>query len=200
MAKYALILILFAQSALAEPVKLKVFSATSLSHRIDSAIIAQAAMRFKGIGVKIKVASYRKIRDHFPQYSALSQVKYRFSIWQSYMAKKLWGTLKHNEIVVVLLNPAYGNGGLYVAGVANSVCGIHHRFPFLVVNILEFRSSGRPGVPFSGIALTHELGHIVGANHVNDQSIMDYGALAYSDIHPVNFSAVSVDEIKKCLG
>lgn len=157
------------------------------------AMTAFARAKFDAIGIKIKIGrvSYTKLIN--PQYDVTS---YRLGVywWQKHLPPR------KNIIRHVITPPFFYLGKYYLAGVAPGICVPRWKYAMATSNAEMFSGLGEDRFYQSAVALTHEQGHILGAKHTITHTLMNYGALGFSDIKDLQFSEESKHQIHNCLG
>lgn len=136
-------------------------------------------------------------------------VKLRRNRWQRFMRVESRGVLLYKlrsyylshgfgaRIGLVSLPPFVEPTGLWMAGMASRVCHPNGGLAWATTEVKN--SLGEPRLEQSRIAMAHELGHLIGADHFPGfDSIMDTGALGLNPSE-LRFKDISRYQITGCL-
>lgn len=149
--------------------------------------------KFAQIGVKIKRGrvSYTKIKN--PSYN-LSNYDNGALFWQRHLPPRT------NIVRHVITPPFYDIGLWFIGGVSPGVCVVRWKYAVSTSNAQLVNLFGEDRWWHSAIAMTHELGHVFGSNHVKDASLMNISALYFTPVQALEFSSASATQIHRCVG
>jgi len=103
----------------------------------------------------------------------------------------------------LIINPAYlYDGDLYIAGLASAVCPRTNDGRLAALNAEEQNSDGARRFDHSVILACHELGHLLGAPHIEDSTtIMHHASLQFVDELGLGmpWHADSISNMRRCL-
>lgn len=101
-------------------------------------------------------------------------------------------------IDIAILPTIKDDGHHLFAGRSGGLCSLYNGF--LITYIGEWRDNGESGLKYSRYTLAHELGHILGATHVDTPTIMNAGPfLGVDEFGEINYDPESVAQIHDCL-
>lgn len=117
----------------------------------------------------------------------------------SYWSKRFWKTHVGGVIQVAILPPVVSwDGRSYFTGRAGGHCSLYSGFAYMTAP--RVRDNGKSGLLLAPYVLAHELGHLLGAQHIDTPTIMHPGPLEYADSQGfLVFDIESHREIKECL-
>lgn len=203
--KILLALLLFATTAQAIDVKVYVYS-TSGKNGLKEAearelFDAVAARVRNELGINLVLWKFLRRPDRFKNYACLSnycRLK-RLHKWQAFFKKRV----PRNDVVkLVLLPPIYESGKFWLAGYASGTC-TYKRLTTVAYSHGElFNQDGLDRWMHSINAMLHELLHILGAYHHDEElNVMHSNALYYvtpaGGVLPILQS--TVQEVAACL-
>lgn len=204
MTKFFLLLLLlpvFAEAAPKKIVKAEVWAvrgnyALSLPQTIRLTQKATAKIRGE-LGVRIQVTRYRRTSSRFNEFNDINDYRKLFPKWNAWT----WANSPHDRLRVVVLPPMSSpEGFIYFAGSAN-IC-LPNGMAWVNAGMQNFE--GKPRFKTSVGALTHELGHLIGAPHddLSSISIMnpDAGRLVSElGLKNVRFSEAAKLAVENCM-
>lgn len=129
------------------------------------------------LGVTLIAESIEQVTDPAPDVNALSDRERKFDIL---------GALAKPGITYIYAGPLWKDGTSYKTGKSTGGCRDGYAVGF-----------HKPGHPHNTGLMMHELGHLLGANHTGDDSVMSGSLPAGTNTW---FSGESVVEIGGCLG
>ena len=104
-------------------------------------------------------------------------------------------------IWLVVLPPVEDNGLRYIAGYARTTCFKDLNLAVVVVFLQSKNSYGDNRLLHSSYAITHELGHAMGAKHVDSMTIMHPNPLPWvTQYGALPFDIKSKREMRRCVG
>jgi len=128
------------------------------------------------LGVMLIAASIEQVADPAPNVTSLDDRERKFDIL---------GALAGPGITYIYAGPLWQNGTSYKTGKSTGGCRSGYAVGF-----------HKPGHPHNMGLMMHELGHLLGAHHICDGSVMDCDLPAGTTTW---FSGESVVEIEGCL-
>jgi len=144
-------------------------------------------------GVRVKLGRIYKTDQAFPYFQGFQMRGYRFATYQKLMLNnRSWNPDRAHLIVD---RPLLENGIRYIAGLANT-CRVQGGFG--IVQTQSFNSFGVDRGVQSAIAVAHEVGHLIGADHHEGITIMNEAASGINPL-PTGFDRESIEEIARCL-
>ena len=168
------------------------------------AAIAQSKAQFAEAGINLKVNRIIKIRDRYESLQSRQESNRKFWLYRDFIRRAGYG---NKGRVHAILPPMYERTGIYwIAGRGEEGC-----------NFNGFSSSNGWGLgPINGAggraaitAITHEIAHTLGAEHIDScgiaypmggcPNIMHSNALAYAMVQKVSFLQRSIRTMKECL-
>ena len=163
------------------------------------------------------LALFSAVQDLYYQQTGITLVLKRFKYRSDFVAKKCLPlsaaltVLKKAEHyfaghgrapVRVLLRGPFCDGGKYwLAGYANGTTCYRYKDNAVAYSTAElYNQDGEARWQHSVVALAHEIGHLLGANHDNDSpvSIMNAAPLPYVD-GGISFSGKSIEQMEECI-
>ncbi len=147
----------------------------------------------KATGVKVRIHKFIKRKHFAPELQRLedwTKLSYRTFAWMSRQKAK--------GIRMAFLPPLVDPlGNRYMAGLAQLCKPLNG---LAVVNAQEVRSNGSDGIYPSTVIATHELGHLVGAEHLDTEfNVMHSQAAFYSSTQKLGIAQKSINQMKRCL-
>lgn len=172
----------------------------SLSKERSQELINIAKDEYKNqADIIIKIKYFRVRNDRITQ-----NLNNRLSILR-YFERVFYNRRKYRATVsFAVLPPIQDNGTYFLAGYANGTCRLGSNFGVAVSNAEETNNAKVPRFFHSVVGFMHELGHLLGASHLNTvpATIMHSNALAYVDAQGgtiLNFHRNSIKQIYNCL-
>lgn len=162
-------------------------------------VVGDVAKHFETItGLNIEISKIRKIRNPYAHmHSTYFNVEPLFYNWQLRIALMPG----HYDVNLITIPPFRDNGGLWMAGLANTC----RRGGVAMAVALEKNVLGKSRVAHSYNAILHEVGHVLGAEHDDDtyfgalKSVMHPNALYYVDSGVV-WPQLATDQVRTCAG
>lgn len=162
---------------------------------------ARAAMRearqifASELGVNLVLVSSRIRRA--PKSNALMSLQSTDELLY-YWSKRFWKKHIGGVLNLAILPPLNDRGTFYYAGRAGGFCALYDGFAW--ANIPRLRTNGTDGRVYAKYVIAHELGHLLGAEHVDSPTIMNPGVIEWADrLHDLNFDPDTVRQIGECL-
>jgi hypothetical protein len=197
--KTLLLSLLLSTPALAEtPVRVVLLGATGAPMAQQMALIsAVARTKLDGAGKPIAVTKLA-IRPTDP---CVAQNTLQGFPEQFYCYEKIAQGLRRfrSGPTIVVSGPMVANGQLYIGGAARgNACSRHVSRRVAWAALTPANAAGESRINASGITMAHELGHVFGATHASDVSIMSTNAIVLSYTNNLSFSAQSISEMSRC--
>lgn len=145
------------------------------------------------VGVDIRLRSVKVVPNTGPTVN-LSNWNKQFWYWARWAYSHGY---KRKGLTYVMIPPFYDNGVPYIGGQAEGVCSPRG---YAVGNAEMVNHLGLDRFYHSATIMAHEIGHLLGASHTSEQSIMNVGALSYIPVTSLSFSPSSGGKIRRCLG
>lgn len=147
----------------------------------------------KATGVKVRIDKFYRRRHFAPELQRLEdwhKLSYRTFAWMQRQKAK--------GIRIAFLPPLVDPlGTRYMAGMAQLCRPLNG---LAVVNVQETRSNGLDAIYPSTVVATHELAHVVGAEHLDDvPNIMHSSAISYAVQGKLELLKKSKQQMKNCL-
>ena len=132
------------------------------------------------LGITLEAASITQVTDPAPNVNSLSDRERKFDILEPLSRRG------ENGITYIYAGPLYMDGVSYKTGKSTGGCRSGYAVGF-----------HKPGHPHNVGLMMHELGHLLGAGHTGDDSVMSGSLPAGTNSW---FSGESVVQIEGCLG
>lgn len=152
------------------------------------------------VGLDLQLVNLRQIRA--PKAFLYLTLEKALTNQAVYYWSKRFGRLKYsqNGVIDIAIMPTipHTDNRDYFAGVSGGLCSLASGF---VVNYAgTMRTNGESGLNLAKHLIAHEMGHILGATHIETQSIMHPTALQYAEgTNQIPFDIESVNQIRECL-
>jgi len=146
------------------------------------------------MGEPLVLKKYRVISNPFPEeQKKLSKRLRLLRLWDGWFKRRGVGA-----DVNYAITPPFEDGGLYwMAGYSEGVC---KKNGTAYSTAEMFNNYGAPRFEHSLVAFLHELGHIVGGEHEDSNTLMHADALARTErMKKIRYSNQTSERIKKCL-
>jgi len=116
-----------------------------------------------------------------------------------YWSKRFWKNHIGGVINVAVLPPLVDADGIpYFSGRAGGFCSLYSGFAYMTAP--QTRLNGQSGVHNAAYTLAHELGHVLGAGHIDTETIMNPYPFPYIDEQgEIPFDIESAKAIRDCL-
>jgi hypothetical protein len=139
-------------------------------------IFSRVQIKLNETGVRPKLSRYTEIQDDSTN---LTGARDRYNYWRERALSLGW--FRNVQVVHVAMGPLSIGEGKYVSGLSLT-CG-----NFGVSFLASENQLGEDRYPASVCAMTHEVGHNLGAQHDDsDINLMNSNALPYADINLEN--------------
>jgi len=167
----------------------------SLTKQEADQLFNEANMQFTSqIGEPLVIKRYRFITNPFPEeQKKLSKRLKLLRLWRGWFNRN-GGT----GDIKVAITPPFAEGGKYwLAGYANGTC---RRKGTAYTTAEAYNDAGAPRFEHSKVSFLHELGHLVGGQHEDSNTVMHADAIARTDsMSKIRYSNQSAERIKKCI-
>lgn len=203
MIKYLFIVLFFAPTLFAQTLKLNIYyvrGPSAIKKNQLETITATVIETYKNqLDIDLLINKLETIKNPFKRFQFLKRRKFLINAWYKYFYKK---DSQNRDINLVILPPlTRPNKSLWFAGYAAATCAFDHYIPVAYV-AGYFKNSVLQTNNLIATGITHELGHLLGAEHdpALPKTIMHPDPLSTLDTTgPLNFSQKSKRQIHACL-
>lgn len=150
--------------------------------RRDAIAATESALQYFPF-VKIRIKTIKRVPEWGKRYLSISKVRERLF---AYSRKSRAG------INLFIVPVVYQDGYFWYLGGANGICKKTRAVAFATVRAGTDQASV--------VAVAHELGHLLGAGHTEEVSLMSPAAISLSQSNYLELQDNSVLQIQKCLG
>lgn len=162
--------------------------------QLSAAKLSEAGIGFKRIR-RLRLADKCEALNHLS--TKASYFSCQRKALQKYKFSKNKGYL--HFIVPPMIEGTFG----YLAGISEGRCVAKTSRSYSISNAIAIRKpSGLPGLPLSGLVMTHEIGHSTGAGHdaAGSLTVMDPNAGAWFNVFgDLPWSQSTKNQIKRCI-
>lgn len=151
-----------------------------------------AIERIKELGVTLKIKKLKIVSDTIKQ-NSLKQYTKRLSPWQNLAHYKGWCSDK--EMCFMLLPPVFVGTEAFGGGVAQGICRVTGT-AYAIAR--KYNSFGVNRSLSSITAMSHELGHLLGASHIDTKTIMNDAAMSIGELR-LPWDIVSREQVNRCV-
>lgn len=133
-------------------------------------VIAEAIANLQAVA-PIRVVKITRTKDPFPKLTDVTQQSSRFYKLMEWAQKPPRNYLNRRKYdnVHFIVSPMYKKGLLgRTLGGLGWVCGVGTRRAFSISNASTQTVFGADRVPHAIASITHEVGHVIGGEHIND--------------------------------
>lgn len=187
------------------PVKIQVIHLTG-PYGLDSVeafVAAEEAAKFirTKTGVNVAIRVFKTQPDPSAHLNTFDLMVRRLDLLGGIFNRS--GDIKKTYITHFILPPAFLGEKLIMGGWSKKVCSVGAPMSNFSYSNAMFFNHLIPERPYrftaSIAAVAHELMHLLGAGHVESQTIMNPGALAFSINSLPEVDDVSIRQIKRCV-
>lgn len=185
MIKLAIMIMVFGTGNMADPVVAR-----------DAVAFANQSIASTGVALRVtKIARQRK--DPCQRFNMISQRYGKYACMKQWAAAH--GYLHDKRIFSALIPPATDEmANVWSYGFASGTCD--YRRGFTISTFTKVNAQGLDRVPYSKVALAHEVLHLLGAKHENEScNLMHSGALSCVAGGQLGVSQTNLNRIHNCI-
>lgn len=164
-------------------------------------VIQSSAAKLSEAGVGFKRIRKTRVADQCAQLNNLAKRLSYYACQKRALQKKRFNNYRGytHFIAPPMVEGSFG----YVAGVSDARCVARTSRSYSLSNAIAIRlPSGLPGLPLSGLVMTHEIGHSTGAGHdpASSLTVMNPNAgFLFNQHGDLPWSESTKNQIRKCL-